>query len=72
MTQTNKEVLRRTFHRGMVDDTKQIRKCCNLHCLFCRGMVSYPLLSIVFHTWLMTRNLRGRLASVGLAQAHPN
>ena len=28
--------------------------------------------SVVVCAWSMTQNLRGRLASVGLAQAHPN
>ena len=27
------------YARGMVDDTKQIRKSCNLRCLFDHGMV---------------------------------
>ena len=61
---------------GMVDDTKQIRKSCNLRCVFHRGMikmmVSFPVFSVVVCAWSKTRQLCGRLASVGLAQAHPN
>ena len=35
-------------------------------------MVSFPVFSVVVCAWSMTRNLHGRLASVGLAQARPN
>ena len=35
-------------------------------------MVSFPVFSVVVCAWLTTLNLRGRLASVGLAQARPN
>ena len=34
--------------------------------------VSFPISFVVVCAWSMTRNLRGRLASVGLAQARPN
>ena len=64
--------LRCVFHRGMVDDTKQIRKCSNLDCVFHHGVVSFPVFSVVVCAWSMTRNLRGQLASVGLAHARPN
>ena len=53
------------FYRGMVDDTKEIRKCCNLR-LFCRGMVCFIC------SFSPAQNLSGQLASVGLAQAHPD
>ena len=69
--------LHRVFHRGMVDDTKQIRKCSNLDrvcpsMVFHRGVVSFLVFSVVVCAWSTRRNLRGRLASVGLAQAHLN
>ena len=35
-------------------------------------MVNFPGFSVVVCAWSTTRNLRGRLASVGLAQARPN
>ena len=35
-------------------------------------MVSFPVLSVVVCAWSTTPKLRGRPASVGLAQAHPN
>ena len=47
----------------MVDDTKQISKCCNPR-LFCRGMVCFIC------SFSPAQNLRGQLASVWLAQAH--
>ena len=35
-------------------------------------MVRFPVLSVVVSAWLTILNLRGRLASVGFAQARPN
>jgi len=68
------------IHRGMVDDTNQIRKCSNLHCvswytdgeIFRFTVVSFLVLSVFVCAWSMTPKLCGRPASVGFAQARPN
>ena len=45
------------------------RTCCNLILVAC---VSYLIFVVIFCAWSITPILRGRLASVGLAQARPN
>ena len=36
------------FHRGMIDDMKQIRKFCNLRRLLCSGIVNDGEFSVIF------------------------
>ena len=50
--ETNKEVCH-AFHCGMFDDTKQIRKSCNLCHLYCCDIVNDGEFFIIFSVKLM-------------------
>ena len=68
--------LRHVFtDHGMVDDTKQIRKSCNLCHLFCCGMVNNDEFSIIFCNCLRMVNdtkIMWVTHYCEHAQAHPN